>query len=78
MLAAKDLPARTSKKELIELLEFIYCEVYPEGYSADAEENARYRDLCRKRKDELAANLPDTAEMVRLSEIVATPSRNPS
>ena len=36
-----------SKGELNALLEFIYLELYPEGYSADCEENDEYRQTCK-------------------------------
>jgi hypothetical protein len=58
-----------SKAELKNLLEFIYLELYPDGYSSDAEENEHYRLLCKEALDRLTGQLPDTVRMLRLSDL---------
>jgi hypothetical protein len=58
------------KEELISLLEFIYLELYPEGYSADIEESEQYRRTCQAALERLTAQLPDTVRMLRLSELL--------
>jgi hypothetical protein len=57
------------KAELINLLEFIYLELYPDGYSADVEESEQYRVTCKAALERLTAQLPDTVKMRRLSEL---------
>jgi hypothetical protein len=66
-----DNGARSSmpKEELNSLLEFIYLELYPEGYSPDEEESEQYRRACAAALERLAAQLPDTVRMLRLSEL---------
>lgn len=61
-----------SREELSRLLEFIYVDVYPEGYSDIAEECALYREKCRRLVDDLIRALPPAANLLDLKELRET------
>ncbi|SRR5216684_255841 len=67
---AKRSGTHLAKDEVARLLEFIYMEVYPEGYSVDSEETARYKELCSRLKDELIDRLPVSLETLNLGQLV--------
>jgi hypothetical protein len=77
MLAGRNPAAQMTRSQALDLLSFIYEEVYPEGYSDNAEENALYREICRERKDALVADLPENIATVRIKQFL-TGGRNAS
>lgn len=66
---ATDTSANLDKRKLAELLEFIYLNVYPDGYSADQEECIHYKEKCARLKDKLMQQLPERARMLSLREL---------
>jgi hypothetical protein len=71
MLAKRELAPTISRENLTDLLEFVYKEVYPDGYSTNQEENELYLELCEKREADILAHLPESAAMLRVGELAS-------
>jgi len=61
----------TRKVEAVELLKFVYTSLYPEGFSADEEENREYRQYCEDLFSHEAASLPQKIKWIGCPELAA-------
>lgn len=59
------------RSEVEELLVFIYMNVYPEGYSADAEQNRAYRRYCEELLDREKKTLPGQIRSLSSAQLAA-------
>jgi hypothetical protein len=71
LVAARRNTDRTTlpKKEVVQLLRFIYTEVYPDGYSTDQDQCRLYAQVCASRCEELNGQLAETVNTLRVSEL---------
>lgn len=54
----------TLENELIQILDFIYLDLYPEGFSDIQEENEAYKAYCRDLRDRVIQNLPSKIQII--------------
>jgi hypothetical protein len=54
----------TLESELIQILDFIYLDLYPEGFSDIQEENESYKAYCRNLHDRVIQNLPSKIQII--------------
>ena len=71
LLAAPTNGVKTEidKSTLVEIVDFIYLALYPEGYSADLEECERYKDKCKNLRDDLVRQVPEKTRLLSLPEL---------
>jgi len=54
----------TLQEELTQTLDFIYLDLYPEGFSDIEEENTAYKAYCRELRDRVLQNLPAKIQII--------------
>jgi len=47
------------RSEVMEILSFVYCDLYPEGFSSIKEEDDAYRAYCKSIYEKMVSGLPD-------------------
>jgi len=52
------------RREVIDLLSFVYCDLYPEGFSSIEEEDAAYRAYCKTVFDRTVMGLPEKIKVI--------------
>jgi hypothetical protein len=52
------------RSEVMDMLSFIYCDLYPEGFSPIQEEDDAYRAYCRKIYERAVAELPEKIKII--------------
>jgi hypothetical protein len=75
ILATRNIRSQLSQGDLAQLLEFIYVEVYPGGYSIDPIEDASYRELCARLKADMVRQLPPIANLLNYAQLVSQMKR---
>jgi hypothetical protein len=69
MLAEASAGARLGRNRLADLVDFIYTELYPSGYSNDPHEVQRYKDLCQRLGHELKARIPTEIPLLTVAQL---------
>ena len=57
-----------TRGELIERLNFIYLRLYPEGFSDNEEENARYKSYLHQLNEQQIERVPETTRLLAMRE----------
>jgi hypothetical protein len=70
LYATRD-PARSQlpRVELARILDFIYLELYPDGYSENPDESRSYVEKCRRARDVVNRALPEEARLIGFAEL---------
>jgi hypothetical protein len=65
----EEISSVSIQDELLEMLDFVYLELYPEGFSDIAEEQEAYRDYLRGLRDRVISNLPLKIRIINIANI---------